>query len=98
MTASSIAAMMIAIVLPIDQSNCSNAAWNAAIEITRVGPLGWPTRTADGKTLKLATKPSEKATAMPGARSGRVTRRNACQGPAPSVRAARSRSGSMPLA
>ena len=39
--------------------------------MTRVGPAGAPSSTADGKTEKAWTKQRQKVIASPGARSGR---------------------------
>ena len=51
--------------------HASSSASYAAIEMTRVGPAGDPSSTADGKTENACTKARQNAIAMPGIRSGR---------------------------
>ena len=63
----------------------------------RVGPAGAPSSTADGNTENSWTKDRQKVIARPGASRGSSTRVKRFQGPAPSVAAAFSSAGSMPL-
>ncbi len=67
------------------------------MEITRVGPDGAPSSTADGNTLNACTNDRQKVMASPGSSSGSSTVRKRAAAPAPSVAAAFSSAGSTPL-
>ena len=64
--------------------------------MTRVGPEGWPRRTAEGKTEKAITKLRQKEIAMPGTIRGKSIFQKVCHLFAPSIWLAFSRSGLMP--
>ena len=66
--------------------------------MTRVAPAGSPTKTAEGNTANVATNESAAAMATPGIMSGSVILEKRCQAPAPSMRPALSKFGSIPEA
>src|SRR5689334_1238102 len=67
------------------------------MEMTRVGPAGAPSSTADGNTENACTNDKQNVMARPGIRSGQKMWRKRCRGAAPSVAAAFSRAGSTPV-
>ena len=65
--------------------------------MTRVGPAGAPSRIAEGNTEKACTKDRQSVIAKPGSSNGNKMVQNRRRGPAPSVAAAFSSAGSIPL-
>ena len=65
--------------------------------MTRVGPAGAPKRIADGNTEKACTNDRQSVIARPGSSNGKRMLQNRRRGPAPSVAAAFSNAGSIPL-